>query len=299
MEAEVRPMPKFDYVAPSSLTDALKLLHDYQGKGRVLAGGTDLLVRLKKRLASAVTIVDLNGISELSYIEAIGECLHIGAVTRLARIKESPIVKEKASALAQAISVMASPPIRNRGTIGGNVCNSSPAADTAPALLVLDASVTLRKLDGERIVPVSQFFVGPEENVAGEDEILTEVIIPLQEGNTAAVKLGRRKAFTLSVVSAAAYAEAHDGKFGEIRLALGAVAPTPIRCLKVEEALRGQDVTEKVIEKAAELVRGEIKPITDVRASAEYRSEMSYILTKRVLEKVALGGKNANKIHIE
>jgi carbon-monoxide dehydrogenase medium subunit len=157
----------------------------------------------------------------------------------------------------------------------------------------------LQKLDGERIVSLSQFFVGPEENVVSADEILTEVIIPLQEGHTAAVKLGRRKAFTLSVVSAAAYAEAHDGKFGEVRLALGAVAPTPIRGLRVEKALRGEDVSKEVIEKSAELVRREIKPITDVRASAAYRMEMSYILTKRVLERVALGGKNAGKIHIE
>ena len=299
MEAEVRPLPKFDYLAPSSLSEVLRLLKDYQGRARVLAGGTDLLVRLKKRLASADVIVDVNGIPELSYIESVDDHLHIGALTRLAHVKESPVVQEKASALAQAISVMASPPIRNRGTIGGNLCNSSPAADTAPPLLVLDASVKLQKLDGERIVSLSQFFVGPEENVVRADEILTEVIIPLQEGHTAAVKLGRRKAFTLSVVSAAAYAEAHDGKFGEVRLALGAVAPTPIRGLRVEKALRGEDVSREVIEKSAELVRREIKPITDVRASAEYRMEMSYILTKRVLERVALGGKNEGKIHIE
>jgi carbon-monoxide dehydrogenase medium subunit len=281
------------------LSEVLRLLKDHQGRARILAGGTDLLVRLKKRLASADVIVDVNGISELSYIKPIDDRIHIGALTRLANVKESPIVQEKASALAQAISVMASPPIRNRGTIGGNLCNSSPAADTAPPLLVLDASVKLQKLDGERIVSLSQFFVGPEENVLGADEIMTEVIIPLREGQTAAMKLGRRKAFTLSVVSAAAYAEAHDGKFGEIRLALGAVAPTPIRGLKVEKALRGEDVSEEAIKKSAELVRRVIKPITDVRASAEYRMEMSYLLTKRVLERVALGGKNAGKIHIE
>lgn len=299
MEAEVRPLPKFDYVAPSSLSEALKLLRDYQDRAKVLAGGTDLVVRLKKRLAFADVIIDLNRVSDLSFIEPIGDRLHIGGLTRLAQVKESPMVKEKALALAQAISIMASPPIRNRGTIGGNLCNSSPAADTAPPLLVLDASVKLQSADGERVVPLSQFFVGPEENVARADEILTEVMIPLQEGKSAFSKLGRRKAFTLSVVSVAAYAMANNGKFDEVRVALGAVAPTPIRSLKVEKALTGGDVSEKTIQKSAELVKMEVNPITDVRASAEYRREMSYVLTKRVLGKVGLGGKNASKIQIE
>lgn len=299
MEAEVRPLPKFDYVAPSSLSEALKLLRDYQDRAKVLAGGTDLVVRLKKRLAFADVIIDLNRVSDLSFIEPIGDRLHIGGLTRLAQVKESPMVKEKALALAQAISIMASPPIRNRGTIGGNLCNSSPAADTAPPLLVLDASVKLQSADGERVVPLSQFFVGPEENVARADEILTEVMIPLEEGNSAFSKLGRRKAFTLSVVSVAAYAMANNGKFDEVRVALGAVAPTPIRSLKVEKALTGGDVSEKTIQKSAELVKMEVNPITDVRASAEYRREMSYVLTKRVLGKVGLGGKNASKIQIE
>lgn len=299
MEAEVRPLPKFDYVAPSSLSEALKLLRDYQERAKVLAGGTDLVVRLKKRLAFADVIVDLNRISELSCIESVGDHLHIGGLTRLAQIKESPIVKDRASALAQAISVMAAPPIRNRGTIGGNLCNSSPAADTAPPLLVLDASVKLQSANGERVVPLSQFFVGPEENVARADEILTEVMIPLQEGKSAFIKLGRRKAFTLSVVSVAAYAMTKSGKFDEVRVALGAVAPIPIRGLKVEETLRGGDVSEKTIQESAELVKMEVNPITDVRASAEYRREMSYVLTKRVLGKVGLGGENAGKIQIE
>ena len=299
MEAGIRPLPKFDYVAPSSLSEALKLLRDYQDRAKVLAGGTDLVVRLKKRMAFADVIVDLNGISDLSYIESVGDRLHIGGLTRLAQVKESPIVKERALALAQAISVMASPPIRNRSTIAGNLCNASPAADTAPPLLALDASVKLQSADGERIVPLSQFFLGPEQNVVKADEILTEVIIPLQEGNSAFIKLGRRKAFTLSVVSVAAYAMANNGKFDEVRVALGAVAPTPIRGLKVEETLRGGDISEKAIQKSAELVKMDVHPITDVRASAEYRREMSYVLTKRVIEKVGFGGKNASKIQIE
>jgi len=156
---------------------------------------------------------------------------------------------------------------------------------------VLDASVKLQSAGGERMVPLSQLFLGPEQTVIKPDEILTEVIIPLQEGASAFIKLGRRKAFTLSVASVAAFAEVNNGKFEEVRVALGAVAPTPIRARKVEEALKGKDVSEGNVEKAAQLVKEECRPITDVRASAEYRTEMSYVLTKRVLKKVSWGGK--------
>ncbi len=290
MEAEIRPLPKFDYFSPSSLSETLTLLKNYKGRARLLAGGTDLLVKMKKRAVLPVVIVDLNRITELSFIELAGDHLHIGGLTRLAAIRESSLVKEKAPALAEAVSVLASSQVRNRATIGGNLCNASPAADTAPPLLALDASVKLKSTDGERIVPLSQFFLGPEQTVANPDEALTAVIIPLQEGASTFIKFGKRKAFTLSVASAAAFARVNNGKFEEVRVALGAVTPTPMRGQKVEEALKGKDASEENIEKAAELVKEECCPISDVRASAEYRKQMSYVLTKRVLRKVVGGG---------
>jgi probable selenate reductase FAD-binding subunit len=290
MEAELRPLPKFEYVAPSSVEEVFRLLREYQERARVLAGGTDLLVKLKKRVALADLIIDLNKISELSFIESVEDRLHIGGLTRVEQIRESPTVRMMAPALFEAISVMASPPIRNRATLAGNLCNASPAADTAPPLLVLEASVKLRSADGERDVPLTQFFLGPEQSVMKPDELLTEIIIPIQQGVSTFMKLGRRKAFTLSIVSVAAFARSDKGKFDEIRVALGAVAPTPVRARRVEETLKGSDVNEKNIEKAAELIKQEVHPITDVRASAEYRREMSSILTKRVLKKVGLGG---------
>ena len=296
MEAEVRPLPKFEYMAPSSLNEVFNLLKDYQSRARLLAGGTDLLPKMKKRAAAADLLIDLNKISELSFIETRGDRLHIGGLARLSEIKESPMVREKARALVQAIGLMASPAIRNRATMAGNLCSASPAADTAPPLLVLDASVRLRSARGERMIPLSDFFLGPEKTVMRPDEMLTEVIIPIQEGTSAFMKLGRRKAFTLSIVSAAAYARVSGGKFAEVRLALGAVAPTPIRGPKVGEALRGGEVNEQNIEKAAELIKEEVKPISDVRASAEYRREMSYVLTKRVMEQAGGGGRNAGTI---
>jgi carbon-monoxide dehydrogenase medium subunit len=289
MVTEIRQLPKFNYFSPASLAEAFKLVKAYPGRARFLAGGTDLLVKMKKRAASPDIVLDLNNISELSFIEVTDGKLRIGGLTTLEVIGESTVVRERTPALAEAISVLAAPQIRNRATIAGNLCNASPAADTATPLLALDASVKLLSPDGERTVPVSQFFLGPEQTVIKADEILVEVIIPEQGGASTFIKLGRRKAFTLSVASVAASARVKDGKFEEVRVALGAVAPTPMRVNQTEDALKGKEVDEENIEKAAQMVKEQCCPITDVRASAEYRTEMAYVLTKRALNKVGLG----------
>jgi carbon-monoxide dehydrogenase medium subunit len=273
-------------MAPSSLKEALELLRKYKNKARLLSGGTDLIPKMKKRLVAAEAVIDLNRIPGLSGVKLQKDGLHIGGLTRLTEIKESRLVGEKAPVLVQAIKVMASPPIRNRGTMAGNLSTASPAADTAPPLLVLDASVRLQSAKGKRVVPISEFFEGPQKTVRRPDEILTEVIIPVQKGSSAFMKLGRRKAFTLSVVSAAAFARVRGGKFEDVRVALGAVAPTPIRGRKVEEALEGREASDENIARAAELIKKEVKPISDVRASEEYRREMSAVLTRRVLGQV-------------
>jgi len=286
MEAGVRPLPKMDYASPSSLKETLGLLKRYKDKARLLSGGTDLIPKMKKRMVKAQVIIDLNRVPGLSGIKLQKDGIHIGALTRLAEIKESRLVREKAPVLAQAIGVMASPPIRNRGTMAGNLSTASPAADTAPALLALEASVRLQSAKGKRLIPIQEFFKGPQKTARGADEMLTEVIIPVRKGSSAFLKLGRRKAFTLSVVSVAAFARVKGGRFEDLRVALGAVAPTPIRSRKVEEALKGKEVSEQNIAAAAELVKGEVKPISDLRASEEYRREMSAVLTRRVLGQV-------------
>lgn len=289
MGAEIRPLPRFEYFAPSTLGDVVKLLKEHGDGARLLAGGTDLLQNMKKRITSPSAIVDLNKVLELAFIEMRGNELRIGATMRLNEIKEAQVVQEKALVLAEAIGFLACHPIRNRATIGGNLCNASPAADTAPPLLALDASVKLQGPDGEKLVLLSEFFTGPGKTVRRPDEVLREVIIPCREGRSAFLKLGRRKGFTLSIASVAAFGAITDGKFDEVRVALGAVAPTPIRSQKVEEALKGKEISEELIEKTAELVKEEVNPITDIRASAAYRREMACVLTKRALIKVAMG----------
>jgi carbon-monoxide dehydrogenase medium subunit len=289
MEGEIRPLPRFEYFAPTSLDDVVALLGEHKDESKLLAGGTDLLPNMKKRTVWPAVVVDLNRVPELSFVERRGRHIHIGALTRLNDIKDSVTIREKAPVLAEAIAVLAASPIRNRASIGGNLCNASPAADTAPALLVLKASVKLRGPDGERTVALSEFFLGPGETAKKTDEVLTELIIPCEEGRSAFMKLGRRKGFTLSIVSVAGFVTIENGKFMDVRVALGAVAPTPMRSGRVEERLKGVEVNQEGIERAAELVKAELSPITDVRASAEYRREMAYVLTKRVLKKLAMG----------
>jgi carbon-monoxide dehydrogenase medium subunit len=289
MEGEIRPLPRFEYFAPTSLDDVVALLGKYQDGSRLLAGGTDLLLNMKKRTVWPAVVVDLNKVPGLSFVETRGNNVHIGALTRLNDIKDSAVVRGKVSVLAEAIALLAANPIRNRASIGGNLCNASPAADTAPPLLALKASVKLRGPKGERIVTLSEFFLGPGQTARKADEVLTEVIIPSEEGHSAFMKLGRRKGFTLSIVSVAGFVVTENGKFKDVRVALGAVAPTPMRSGRVEERLRGVEVSHEGIEKAAELVKGELSPISDVRASAEYRREMACVLTRRVLKRLAMG----------
>jgi CO/xanthine dehydrogenase FAD-binding subunit len=294
MTAELRPLPAFEYVAPASLAEAVVVMKQHGGAAQLLSGGTDLLPRMRRRKSVPGVIVDLNGIPELSFIEMRGNELHIGARTRLTELHESRLVKEWAGALAAAIRVMASPGIRNRATIGGNLCNGSKCADTPPSLLVLDATVTLRGPDGERIVPLSEFFTGRAKAVPGcgktvmrSDEILTEVMIPCQQGSSTFLKLGRRKGSSISIASVAAFAAITNGTFEDVRVAVSAVAWTPVRGRKVETALEGMLVSEENIARASALIKEEIEPTSDALASASYRKEMASVLTKRALMRIA------------
>ena len=206
-------------------------------------------------------------------------------MTRINELAYSDIIARNVPALAEAAKSMGSWQIRNRGTIGGNLCNASPAADLVPPLLVFDASLKAVSLDGERVMPIEEFFRGPGVTALKRDELLLEVRIPIRPGvSSCFMKLGRRKAFTLSVVSAACSVRVEGGAIKDAKLALGAVAPTPIRVREVERKLKGIGVDdEKSISEAIEEVKSHVRPITYIRATAEYRREMSYVLAKRAV----------------
>ena len=285
----LRALPKIEYHRPTELEQALKLLSELKEDCKIIAGGTDLIPAARQGRMSSPGhihhIMDISSIKELDYVIKDDGMIRIGAATRLSEIGMSTVVKEHVPILADAASQMGSLQVRNLGTIGGNLCNASPAADTAPSLLVLDAKVNVRGIDKQRLVPLMGFFIGPGETILAPGEILAEVQIPLTKpaGSSCFIKLGRRNAFTLSIVSVATLVKVKNGIFDDVRIALGSVAPTPIRASKAEEHLIGEEVSEQVIDDGANVVASEVKPISDVRASAQYRRDMSSILTKRAI----------------
>ena len=285
-----RRLPKFAYLSPQTLDEALGLLAKYRRKARIMAGGTDLVPKLKQRAVTAPEfVIDLKGIPGLDYIKfKKGEGLRIGALATIAGIEKSTVVKEKYSILAQAAATMASPQVRHRGTIAGNICNAVPSADSAPALLVLGAKVKLVGKKGERTLSIAEFFKGPNQTVLKPDEILVEIQVPEPPVGSISkyTKLSPRRAMDLAVVGVAVLLVPDGEKCGDIKIALGAVAPTPVRAKEAEEIIRGNKLSTELIEKAAEAAVKDCRPISDHRASAEYRADMVRVLTKRIISEL-------------
>jgi carbon-monoxide dehydrogenase medium subunit len=229
--------------------------------------------------------VDISSIPGLKGIAGKGGSIKIGATTRLTEVAESLVLRESLPMLAEAANQVGSLQIRNQATLGGNLCNASPAADTAVSLLALNARIWLKSRDRERHASLEEFFVGPGKTILMPGEILTRIEVPVSDSTQSScfMKLGRRNAFTLSIISVAVVTRAEDGGFQRVRIALGAAAPTPMRAKKAEEYLIGKKADESVIDEAARIAADEVSPISDVRASAEYRKDMARVLTRRAL----------------
>jgi carbon-monoxide dehydrogenase medium subunit len=286
----IRRLPRFEYHAPASLAQALELLSKLGERAKVFAGGTDLLVAMKKREAVVEHLINLKGIPELKgigYDEKEG--LKIGALVTLCEVEQSKTVREKYPILWEAVSVMASPQVRTLGTMGGNLSSGVPSADTAPSLIVLGAVVKLKGINGERRVRVEDFFRGPGESVLRSDEILIQILIPkpLDGSGGTYLKLMRRNALDLALVGVAVFLRLDLDKqiCTEARIALGAVAPTPIRAPMAEEILLGKKVDEVLAGEAGKAASGVCRPISDIRSSLEYRCNMVEVLTRRAVMK--------------
>jgi CO/xanthine dehydrogenase FAD-binding subunit len=289
-----RRLPGFNYLAPATLDEALSLLARYKGKAKVIAGGTDFVPKLKRReIGAPERVIDLKGIPGLDDIKYDVSGLSLGALVTIGAVETSAIIGEKFSILAQAARGMASPQVRNRGTIAGNICNAVPSADSAPALLTLGAKLKLVSRKGERTVSIEDFFTGPGQTALADDEILQEIQIPHPPPNSQGVylKLTPRRAMDLAIVGVAVVIIPQDGVCQDIRIALGAVAPTPIRTRKAEAVLKGQKLDDNLIEKAARTAAGQSRPIDDHRASAEYRRDMVEVLVRRAI-KQAIGSRS-------
>jgi len=286
-------MPIKEYLRPASLKETFDLLTSYLGSAKVLAGGTDLLIQQAIESSPEIIVISLKDIEELRQIEKTTEGnLFIGAMVKHAEVAQSPLVDQYFPALAKASHWVGSPSIRNLATIGGNICNASPSADTAPPLLAYDAKVIIVSALGEKVVDIENFFTGPSTNLLKRGEMLKGFLLRPKSGWVADYeKLGLRKAMEIAIVNVCV-AMAVDEKKGcsGIRIALGAVAPTPIRAKNAESVLKDKRVTPELIQKCAEVAVEETKPISDIRASADYRKKMIHFLVKKMIPALAYVG---------
>ena len=273
-----------EYHRPDNLREAISLLSSLGKKAKVIAGGTDLLVNKPPEVECLVDIASL----DLDYIRKNEDGIHIGAATTLDLIENSPMRSTGPYAvLSEAASLMATPTVRNMATIGGNICNASPAADLPLALMALDATVRTVGLNGSRILPIGDLFEDVNKTKLSEDEVLIEVHIPLNSGSSSASFMKLRHHQTsvdIAIVNVAARLTCSDDVCEAARIALGAVAKTPIYARKAERLLIGKRLDEKLIQEAAETAVTGAKPLDDIRASAGYRKRMVGVLVKRALE---------------
>ncbi len=283
-----RRNPKFDYIKPKGFNEALELLKDNQnGQYLVYAGGTDLMPKLKNRKIDIPgAVVDLKGLSDLDYIrynEQDG--MTIGALTSIYDVATSSLVNEMYPVLAQGANSIAAVHIQNRATMVGNICSAVPSADSIPPLLTLEAKAKCVSHSGERDVSLLEFFSGPMQNVLQPGEIIKEIQIPpVKQGMKGKyLKLSPRVRMDLAIVGVAVWGVVTEGIAQDVRIGLGAVAPTPIRAKQAEAAIHGKEMSAKVIEAVAKTAADEASPIDDHRASAEYRKMMIEVLAKRGL----------------
>jgi CO/xanthine dehydrogenase FAD-binding subunit len=280
-----------EYLVPTSLEEALAMLKERRGQARVIAGGTDLIIQLKKREAAAQCLVDVTNLDELKGIELEDGFIKVGACVTHQELASSSLIRERAAALAEGASQVGSPQIRNMGTVGGNIVNAQPAADTVVPLMALEAEVEVASREGTRWDPLGGLCVGPGQcTVDSTAEILTAVRFRALGPNqgSAFERLAKRRALSLPVLNAAAVVTLDDGgnAFQEVRLAVGPIGPTPARALSAEEALRGAAVEAQAVAAAMEIAAQEAQPRSNpLRGSQEYRQEMVKVLLRRSIER--------------
>jgi CO/xanthine dehydrogenase FAD-binding subunit len=281
-------LPKFKYHEPSTLDEACQIMAELKEKARPLAGGTDLLVNMKKGLISPKHVISLRTIEALREKDFSKGTLRMGACVTAADLAESEQIRKTLSGLCTGAASLGSPLIRNLATVAGNLVTARPAADLPPPLMAYGAAVMLKSNTGDRSIALKDFFRGPGETVIEADEILTEILVQAPPPNSGAgyIKLGVRRALEISLVSVAAFIALDDQEstIKTARLVLGAVAPVPMRAHSAEQVLLGERPTEALFSRAGEAAAQDSRPIDDFRASAEYRKDMVEILTGRVLE---------------
>ncbi len=281
--------PEFEYHAPTTIYEATELLAQYGDDARIMAGGTDLLVQMKMERREPSHIISLQRIHALHAISQNGD-IAIGAATSIRalfqHLSNLPPSTFRLTALAEACNWFSTVQIMYMATLGGNLCNASPAADTAPCLLVYDASVTLKSKTNERVVPLTDFFLAPGKTVLRAEELLTHIQIPRPAPNTGSgfIKISRVAA-DISQVCAAVKIVREGNVVRDARIALGSVAPTPFRAVNAKTALVGETFTPELAERIGKIAAQEIQPIDDVRATREYRQRVAAVIVRDALLK--------------
>lgn len=277
-------MRKFSSLQPKDV-NALLDAKDKEGeKGILLAGATNVSNYIKQGRLTDGVIMDISSISGLKNITEVGDALEIGACTTIADLLDSDIVKTRTPFFQESLRKFANPLIRNLATIGGNIADASPAADTAPLLLVGDAVVIAEQKGGKREIPINEFFDKPRKTMLDPKEVITAIRVPFENDKTGVfLKMGNRNSSAISIVSVAVLVKKNGNTIEEIKIAAGSVAPKPLRLEKTEAAFAGQSVDEDAIAKIARTVGEEVSPIADVRGSGEWRKELTINLVARAV----------------
>lgn len=277
---------EIEVMSPATLLECLSIISNKGNNSRLIAGGTDAVVRMKDGKWRPETWININGLKELRYIQEKDGEIHIGPLTTHTDIVHSSLLQEKADVLVQASREVGAIQMQNIGTIGGNIGTASPAGDTIPALFVLNAVLQLSSLNNKRLIPIEEFFIGPGRTVLKENEMITKIIIQPQDENEIGIfqKLGPRKAQSISIVNVAISLLMGEGRqVLRGKIAFGSVAPTIIRAKKCESIMTLNPLTDELIQNIAKVAWKEVMPITDVRATAEYRRDMASALLERGL----------------
>lgn len=304
-------MVRYDYLKPASIEEALGLLQRYRDEAVLVAGGTDVMVGIRQKRLAPQVLLSLKGLNGFDHIERDDQRVRIGSLSTHRKVAESLLIRESFSALSDAARHVGSPQIRNMATLGGNISNGLPSADTACPLLVFNTQVRIRGPQGERVLPLDQFYIGPRKTALHPDEILLEFVIPSLPSHSVSCyrKLARRRAMevpvlgmamllAVDIVNAEPLKEAIEREAAieklqdaldqseiycrEARIALGVVAPTPIRAKSAEEVLKGARMTTETLREAGEKASREIKPRDTMRGSAWFRTEMVRVLPRRL-----------------
>lgn len=284
-------MSEIKYLRPASMEEASALLIKHGAEAKLLAGGTDLLLQLRNNLIKPRYLIDIGFLPELSSIAQNEDRINIGAAVKIAEIENSEVVRSQLPALASAARVLASHQVRNLATLGGNLCNAAPSADTAPALMAFGAEVSIYSPQGIRKMLLEDFFAGPGKTILKQGEILIGVTVPLPAQGSKCIYLKHtlKRSMDIAIVGVAVKIDWVEQTCQNVGLVLGAVAPTPIRIKQAEAMINGSKLDQETVIGAAEAAALQCQPITDIRCSGDYRRLMVKVLTTRALEMLKNG----------